>query len=232
MIDLRPAAGLGATRFNGVHTIHHFCFGAYQAANRLDWGMLRTFNRVELEPKGARAPNFLGGMEVLLMAESGEAIVQCGESRLKLAPGKLALLTMNAGGDYGIVNRSSRPARLVEIWFATGCWEGQPRAITARWGDDRTTIASHRADENPALHLRSPARIRLLGGGDPARNACALRTGGHAYASVLDGDLRLGGRLLGKNDAAALLGERGLGIEAGPASRGLVIECENPEPSR
>ena len=80
MIELRRAESHGQTRFNGVSAQHHFCYGPYQSPERINWGRLRTFNRLEIAPGGARPPNFLGGMEVLLIAETGATVVRCGGS--------------------------------------------------------------------------------------------------------------------------------------------------------
>lgn len=91
MIELRTAASFGKSNFHGVSSVHHFCFGPYQCAARVDWGRLRMLNRHDIAPNGRRAANFLAGMDVLLIVERGAIEAQSGDHHVRIGEGEAAL---------------------------------------------------------------------------------------------------------------------------------------------
>ncbi len=223
MIELRPASSLGRTEFHGTHMVHHFCFGPYQSANRLNWGQLRMLNHISLSGKGARDPYFLGNMDVLLLVESGEIMVQCDTSRIDLYAGDFGRFAMNYGGDFGVAHRGSLPASLIEIWFATGHWDGLPQASRGRWVHP-AKHAPQAHEEESLLQFRDGAGVRLVDLEQGASLTHDLATS-HGYLCLLAGELQLGDALLQPNDAVAIREERQLSLLANARSRYLLIAC-------
>jgi len=169
MIELRPAGEQGETRFKGITSRHHFCYGPYQSPDRINWGRLRAFNRLEISPRCARGPNFLGAMEVLLIAETGMTLVQCGGEQITVRPGEIVHLLMRGGNDFGLANRGSQAASLIELWLTSDEWSGPPRVSRQRWDRTEGILASWAADDGPAISLAAPARIRFLQAEAPGR---------------------------------------------------------------
>lgn len=225
MIEKRPTESLGTTRFNGANTLHHFCFGPYQSAERLGWGSLRMLNRVQLEATGKRDPNFLGQMEILLIGLSGKVIVQCGERRRHLKEGGIAHIDLRAGCDYGIANSGEGPSELIELWLTTDCWQGRPKTRLSRLTHRQSIVASHRRQDMAASQLPSVATIALLDTARATVDRHLIVTEGHAYVCTLGGETRVGEVRCGPDQAVAIEGEKGLSVQMTGPGKCLVIEC-------
>ena len=225
MIELRRAESHGQTRFNGVSAQHHFCYGPYQSPERINWGRLRTFNRLEIAPGGARPPNFLGGMEVLLIAETGATVVRCGGSDTVVRPGEVAHLLMRGGDDFGLSNPGSQPAIVTELWFTSDDWSGAPRVTRSRWHRAGGMLASSRSSDEPAVLLACDARVRFLQeDAAEAFRPVSLATD-HAYLCLMAGGLSIGECEAGPGDSLAVSGEMRLDIAMRGNASGLLVEC-------
>lgn len=225
MIELRPAGEQGETRFQGVTSRHHFCYGPYQSPDRINWGRLRAFNRLDIPPGRARGPNFLGAMEVLLIAEAGVTLVQCGGEHIPVRPGEVVHLLMRGGDDFGLVNRGSQAAALTELWLTSDEWSGPPRTSRQRWDRTEGILASWAADDGPAISLSSPARIRFLQAEVPGRIFSGPLASPYAYVCVMAGTISAADMELGANDALALANEARLDLAMHAGASCLVIEC-------
>ena len=217
MLERRRAEDLGATTFDGAASLHHFCYGRYQSAERLNWGNLRVLNQIRLEPGAARSPNFLGDMDVVILAESGAIAVQCDGRTVRLGPGGLAFLAMGVGGDYGIANVGASDAALVEIWFSPsgGGADGQRYPATI-------ASASSRA-ELDTWQSQCGARVEVLSLTDGEQRDWG-RQAAYGYAVVLEGAAWIGGLACATGDAVALHREDRVAIVADGRCDLLVIE--------
>jgi redox-sensitive bicupin YhaK (pirin superfamily) len=224
MIEKRPANEMGSSLFEGASAVHHFCFGRYQSPDRLSWGPLRVLNRIRLEPGSARDPNYLGGMDVLVLVESGEIVVRCGEQDVPLQAGAMASLMMGVGADFGIANPSSkRTAELVEIWLTPEASEGWPKLLSGHVASDMAVLASQHAAHFPILPLSSPAAVTLLHLAASERVDLQLR-GEHAYIWLAEGEAVMGDFVCRSGDAIALQNEPGFSIAAAKACKCFVVE--------
>ncbi|WP_281822943.1 hypothetical protein [Sphingobium sp. BS19] len=215
---------MGTTIFNGVRSIHHFCYGRYQSAERLNWGNLRVLNHVRLEPGAARSPNFLGSMEVIILAEAGEIEIQCGDRKLRLANGGCAILTMGLGGDYGIANVQNTEAAYTEIWVNVS----EAGALFSGTGNDNLRHA--------ASISTSRSRVKFLALTPLSRAQASILTLADselvdwrleyplAYVTVLDGQARIEGIWCETGDAIALNDESQIAIVAEGPCEILTIQ--------
>jgi quercetin 2,3-dioxygenase len=223
MIEKRPAKEMGSSLFEGASAIHHFCFGRYQSPDRLNWGPLRVLNRLRLDPGSARDANYLGGMEVIVLVESGEVAVQCGEQNVRLHAGDIAGLMMGVGADFGFANPANKPAEIVEIWLTLDASKGWPKLVSGHVPSDTAVLASRRAADFSVLSLSSPAAVSLLHlkAGESAE--LELR-GDYAYAWLVEGRAEMGSLPCGGGDAVALRGEAQFTIAAASACKCLVVQ--------
>lgn len=225
MIELRPAGEQGETRFHGVTSRHHFCYGPYQSPDRINWGRLRAFNRLGIPPGRARGPNFLGAMEVLLIAETGVTLVQCGGEHIPVRPGEVVHLRMCGGNDFGLVNRGSQAAALTELWFTSDEWSGPPRISRQRWDRTEGVLASSHANDGPTILLASSARVSFLRAAVVDRSCSVALASPCAYACAITGTMFASNIEMGANDALALAEEPRLDLAMRAGASCLVIEC-------
>lgn len=227
MLERRPAEKMGVTSFRGADSIHHFCYGRYQSPERLNWGCLRVLNRVRLDPGAKRDPHPLGGMEVVLLVETGEIEIQCGDRKTQLPSGGCAVLAMGLGADYGVLNVGDVVTEFIEIWFNIDAPRDFPKVLSARLPVGTAAIASlHAADEAP-MTLQSPVRVSQLMAVDSAVFQKRLE-GEHSYLSVLAGEAIIGGLACRAGDAIALHDEMQVTIEPNEGCEILAIEYTKP----
>ncbi len=229
MLEKRGADAMGATSFRGANSVHHFCYGRYQSAERMHWSNLRMLNRVRLDPHARRDPNFLGNMTVVLLAEVGEIEIQCGARKVRIAAGECALLAMGMGADYGIANLRGMPSKFLEIWF------NAPEPCGLSDGADIGPfqgIASMRAPltraELCALSDEYGAQISLLALAD-GESADRQMECEYAYLTVIAGEPVIGGVQCATGDAIALHDEAQLALVGKGACEILLIELLEDE---
>jgi redox-sensitive bicupin YhaK (pirin superfamily) len=225
MIDHRPASTHGLTEFSGLHSVHHFCFGRYQAADRINWGSLRSLNHVSIDPKGACDPHFLGNMEVILLMEAGRLVVHVDDLEIPIETDDILSISTGAGTDYGVSNRSVDAAQYTEIWLAL---TDPLAARSIRRGrldrDHDAIIASAQRSDSAHISTQTAAKLTLLvleGGED---RTVALQANGYAYLYVAEGDLTISGFSCVGGDAVAVDKEAAIRIQARHPSRCLLIE--------
>lgn len=221
MLERRAAEDLGTTTFAGAASRHHFCYGLYQSAERLNWGNLRVLNQIRLERGAARSPNFLGDMDVVILAQTGAVAVQCDGRTVRLGPGGVAFLSMGAGGDYGIANVGGSEAALIEIWFSLPDVGGQRYPATIATAADRADLDAWRSQGGAGVRLLS-----LVEG----EQRDWRPEGECGYVAVLDGSARIAGLSCGVGDAVALHGEDRVAIDADGRCDLLIIDTPGSPP--
>lgn len=224
MLEKRSSVEMGTSSFKGAHSIHHFCYGRYQSADRLNWGNLRVLNRVRLEPGAARTPNFLGGMEVIILAEAGEIEIQCGDRKSRLANDGGSVLKMGIGAEYGISNVRSAAAAFIEIWF--NMREGALVSSNAEVRDLRRRASISTFQSRSDLMASTPqslARTSILALADSEIFNWRVN-GPEAYITVLTGVALIGGIWCKTGDAIAIRDETEIAILANGPSQMLAMD--------
>jgi|GEM_PF-6997864 len=225
MIEHRPASTHGLTEFSGLHSAHHFCFGRYQAADRINWGSLRSLNHVSIDPKGEREPHFLGNMEVVLVMEAGRLVVHVNGLDIPIESDDILSVSTGMGTDYGVSNRSAQAAQYTEIWLAL---TDPSAARSSRKGkldrDHDAILASAKRCDSALISTQAPAKLSLLVLEGGEARTIALRADGHAYFYVCEGELTIGGYGCVSGDAVAVKKERAINLQARHLSRCLLIE--------
>lgn len=224
MLEKRRAEDMGTTSFRGADSVHHFCYGRYQSSERMNWSNLRLLNRVWLDPHATRSPNFLGNMNVVILAEAGEIEIQCGAKKVRVAAGECALLMMGMGADYGIANVRGTRSEFLEIWFNIS----QPCDIST--GEERVVPQGNASIRAPL----SRAELHTLSGECCAQISRIALTEGecldyqigceYAYITVIAGEPVIGGIQCVTGDAMALQEETHVVLTAREACEILFIE--------
>lgn len=222
MIERRPVGGMGKTHVCGASAVHHFSFGRYQSHERLEWGLLRVLNRVQLEPGGKRELYPLGGMEVVIFVETGAVALHYGDRRSVLHHGEVGAVAMGLGGDYGFSNAGGSDTRIIEIWLEQDS-RSPPRFVHSKVPHDRVIFASPRDRDTPVVPLRSQVRLSLLHF-KPNQAVSIDLDGGPSYGCVTEGSALIGGISCESGDGIAILNEPVLEVIAAPQCKLLLIE--------
>lgn len=217
------------TRPDGLLCRHHFCFGAYQHPDRMEWGRLRIWNDNALAPGAVRPPTPHGGFDVLTLVHSGHLRRLADDLKpARLDPGHAHLARTGVGMTLGVEGARKSGARYSEIWFRSEsptC--GAARARLPAPGSGRVDrLASGIADEEAPLRLSAPARLlqAMLGAAD----GLTLALGGmrHAYLVVLSGGIEAGGRRLDPGDALAIADQEALPVIARAGGLFLLAQSD------
>ncbi|MCW1431670.1 hypothetical protein [Novosphingobium sp. JCM 18896] len=163
-------------------------------------------------------------MEVLLIAETGAALVQCGGERILARPGEIIHLRMRGGDDFGLVNRGSQVAGLIELWLTSDEWSGPSQMSRQRWNHTEGLVASSRVEDAPAILLGTGASLRFVQ--SEGRRFCSLPLGSrHSYVCAMAGSILACDVELGANDALALADEPRADLTMRAGATCLVLEC-------
>ena len=71
MIELRSFESLGKANFGWLNANHHFSFGHYRDAERMNWGRLRVWNDDEIAPGRGFDPHPHRDMEIITYVRQG-----------------------------------------------------------------------------------------------------------------------------------------------------------------
>jgi len=71
MIELRSFESLGKANFGWLNANHHFSFGHYRDAGRMNWGRLRVWNDDEIAPGKGFDPHPHRDMEIITYVRCG-----------------------------------------------------------------------------------------------------------------------------------------------------------------
>ncbi len=118
MIEYRPAAELGETHLAWLQARHHFCFAGYQDVERLEWGRTRYINHNRLAADAELQPSSHFATEMLVIVEDGEIWITRHSGRdFAIGRDRFAYIAAGTGAEFGISNRSIRPASFTTIAY-------------------------------------------------------------------------------------------------------------------
>lgn len=208
-VELRPAAGHGVTKLEGLVGTHHFCFADFQRADRMEWGPLRAFHEYSLAPGAQRPPSFHSGFEILTLVSSGR-LRRTGQwaPREPLAADSVEHIHAGAGVDLGIVSVGDVPARYIEIWVKAPRIHGEPRrTVRARAPRGMARpIASNRPTDIGSYRWETDARVTHATLAAEATLTRRLEAEDRAYVVVRAGRLEAAGIVANPGDALAIAG--------------------------
>lgn len=221
MMEPRRAASLGTSSFDGVSSIHHFCFGPYQSATRLDWGRLRMLNRLDIAPHGRREANFLAGMDVLLIVEGGAIEAELGGRRCRIGQGTAALLTTENGTNYGF-KANGAPAQVIEIWLRRQAADRMPSL--SRYRSPLVSSAELQAWPDSDWMAFGTSRIRAVRTDATDSEPLSVQVDQCAYVTVLEGQVWIDEFDLSRDDSIAIEESQRIRIMSQSAGAVLILD--------
>ena len=215
--------------FGWLNANHHFSFGHYRDAGRMNWGRLRVWNDDEIAPGKGFDPHPHRDMEILTYIVSGRLAHKdsIGNGR-EIAAGQLQAMSAGTGITHSEFNPSrTDPVHLLQIWLLPDRRGHTPRY--AEW--------SPRAGENPALTLlASPdgrdgsaaihqdARLYLVKLDGPATVTHPLARSRATWLQLLRGKLAVNGQPLTAGDGVAVEGEARLTLDEATGAEALLFD--------
>lgn len=224
MIEYRPASDLGKTDLAWLQARHHFCFAGYQDVERLEWGRTRYLNHDRLAAGAELQPSFHFATEMLVIVDEGEIrITRPMDRDMVVGRNRFAYIAAGTGAEFGIANRSSKPASFTTIGLSSVADEPaafrEPVALSAAPG----WLASGDDADIAHVRLRTPARVKWLdvAAGQSIDVPLASEFG---YLLIMAGAVVIGRDRMTPHDRLAIRNEACLTVAAEKQASLVLIE--------
>jgi quercetin 2,3-dioxygenase len=231
MIDLRPFSKLGSANHGWLKAKHHFSFGGYQKAERMNWGAIRVWNDDEIAPNTGFPAHPHANMEIITYVREGAITHEDSlGNKGRTEAGDVQVMSAGSGIRHVEYNREPKTTRIFQIWIEPDKQGGEPS-----WGakpfpkSDRSgrfvVLASGFGSDNGALPLRAKARVSgaTLNAGDTAEYV--LGTHRHAYLVPATGAIEVNGVRVDARDGAAIDNETAVKITALENSEIILVDA-------
>lgn len=224
MIEYRPASDLGKTDLAWLQARHHFCFAGYQDVERLEWGGTRYINHDVLAAGAELQPSFHFATEMLVIVDEGEIrITRHSDRDMVIGRNRFAYIAAGTGAEFGIANRSSKPASFTTVGLSSVADEPAAFRESVALSAVPDWLASGDDDDVAPVRLRTSARVRWL---DVAAGQAidVHLAGDFAYLVVMAGAVDIGRRRMTRHDGLAIRNEAGLTVGAETPGSVMLIE--------
>lgn len=224
MIEYRPAAELGETHLAWLQARHHFCFAGYQDVERLERGRTRYINHDRLAADAELQPSSHFATEMLVIVEDGEIWITRHSGRdFAIGRDRFAYIAAGTGAEFGISNRSIRPASFTTIALSSVADERAVFREAAALFAVPDWLASGTGDDVAHVRLRAAARVKWLK--LPGGQATDLHFASEfAYIVVMSGTIDIAHHRMSRHDGLAIRNEACLTITAKTLARVVLIE--------
>jgi len=130
MIEIRPFASLGKASFGWLNANHHFSFGHYMDASRMNWGRLRVWNDDEIAPGKGFDPHPHRDMEIITYVREG-AITHRDNmgNEGRTEAGDVQIMSAGTGVVHAEYNLEPDTTRIFQIWIMP-----DRRGVKPAWG--------------------------------------------------------------------------------------------------
>lgn len=224
MIEYRPVSDLGKTDLAWLQARHHFCFAGYQDVQRLEWGWTRYINHDVLAAGAELQPSFHFATEMLVIVDEGEIrITRHSDRDMVIGRNRFAYIAAGTGAEFGIANRSSKPASFTTVGLSSVADEPAAFRESVALSAVPDLLASGDDDDVAPVRLRTSARLRWL---DVAAGQTIdiHLTGEFAYLVVMAGAVDIGRHRMTRHDGLAMQNEAGLAVAAETPASLMLIE--------
>jgi len=229
MIARRLSADRGLTRLEWLESRHTFSFGDYHDPRFMGFRVLRVLNEDRVAPHSGFSPHFHRDMEILTVVLEGTLRHEdsTGASH-DLGPGVVQRMTAGSGIVHSEINPSPvDPVHFLQIWILperrglSPAYEERPFAAGGE-GESLAVLASPDAREG-SVRIHQDATVYWARFPPGGRLVHTLDEGRYAWVQIAAGALDLGGVRLEAGDAAGILEEREVSIEATGAGADLLL---------
>ena len=218
MITIRRGDERGKTRIDWLDSHHSFSFGDYYDPAHMGFRALRVINEDRIAPGAGFPTHPHRDMEIVTLVLSGalEHRDSLGSGEV-IRPGDVQRMSAGTGIRHSEFNPSrTEPTHLLQIWILpehTGLqpsYEQKRFDEAERQGKLRLVADRHGTDGAVTIHADTRIHAGFLPAGEKITHKLPL--GRHGWLQVARGEVELDGQVLAAGDAAAIQGERTLGL--------------------
>ena len=230
MIELRPANERGHADHGWLDSWHSFSFADYHDPRHMGFGALRVINEDRVAAGTGFGTHGHRDMEIVSYVLDGALAHQdsLGNGSV-IRPGDVQRMTAGTGVMHSEYNHQpDRPTHFLQIWIqpdrrglAPGYEERRFEEHEKR-GRLRLVASPDGADGSVTVHQSARLYAGLFDGDESAR--LALAPGRRAYVHVARGTVCVNGRTLSAGDAAKLVDEPAVELDAGRGAEVLVFD--------
>lgn len=230
-MTLQRASERGSADFGWLKPNFYFSFGNYHDPEKIHFGLLRVLNDDFIAGGGAFPTHPHDNMEIVTIPFSGALKHKDstgGQGVIKA--GDVQIMSAGTGVQHSEANESATdPVTLFQIWVFP-----KQRNITPRY-DQRSFDVLERInkwqyivspqEKDGGLWINQDARFAMtkLEAGKSLHYENAFKGNG-VFLVVIDGAIKLEENILGKRDAAGIVGTEGFTITASEDAEVLVVE--------
>jgi redox-sensitive bicupin YhaK (pirin superfamily) len=230
MIELRPAAERGHAAHGWLDSWHSFSFAGYHDPAHMGFGALRVINEDRVAPGAGFGTHGHRDMEIVSYVLDGALAHRdsLGNGSV-IRPGDVQRLSAGTGVMHSEFNHQpDAPTHFLQIWIepdrrglAPG-YEERHFPEADKRGRLRLVASPDGADGSVTIHQSARVYAGLFDGDE--RTRLALAPGRRAYVHVARGTVSVNGRRLAAGDAAKLVGESAVELDAGERAEVLVFD--------
>ena len=230
MIELRPAAERGHADHGWLDSWHSFSFADYHDPAHMGFGALRVINEDRIAAGTGFGTHGHRDMEIVSYVLDGALAHKdsLGNGSV-IRPGDVQRMSAGTGVLHSEFNhQKDAPTHFLQIWvqpdrrgLAPG-YEERHFSEADKRGRLRLIASPDGADGSLPLHQSARLYAGLLDGDERAR--LVLDPGRRAYVHVVRGAVSVNGRRLAAGDAAKLVDEPAVELDAGEGAEVLVFD--------
>lgn len=221
----------GKSDLGWLHSRFSFSFAHYWNPERMGFGALRVINDDIIEPSSGFGLHHHEHMEIITIMLSGTLThTDSMGNKGEITAGEVQVMSAGKGVNHSEWNRdATEQARLFQIWILTDARTHVPRYDQKRfdsklWKNKFHTLVSGKKEKD-ALFIHQDATITRTTIGVNKEVIYKLRSKDHGlYCLVIEGNVHIGGQLLGERDAVAISDESEVRIQAESNADILAIE--------
>jgi redox-sensitive bicupin YhaK (pirin superfamily) len=230
MIEFRPARERGHADHGWLDSWHSFSFADYHDPAHMGFGALRVINEDRIAAGTGFGEHGHRDMEIVSYVLDGALAHRdsLGNGSV-IRPGDVQRMSAGTGVRHSEFNaRADGPTHFLQIWI-----EPERRGIEPGYEEKHFEAADKRgrlrlvaspdgADGSVRIHQSARLYAALIDGDERAR--LELAPGRRAYVHVARGGVSVNGRSLEAGDAARLVGEAAVELDAGRDAEVLVFD--------
>ena len=232
MIKIARADEHYRNKIDWLDTSHHFSFGEYFDAGKMNFGPLRVFNDDIISPGKGFDFHQHADMEIVTYVIDGtlehkDSLGNIGTVEV----GEVQRMSAGTGIMHSEYNHSKTDfLRLLQVWVfpakknLTPSWEQKKFSKKESANKLLLVVAPDDTMTEKSLHMHQDVYFFVSSLSEGAKIERKLDLSRKAYLFVIDGKIELNGNIMKTRDAARIENERNLSIEARTQSELLLID--------
>jgi hypothetical protein len=228
-MEIRKFNELGSADFGWLKARHHFSFGRYYDPARMEFGILRVVNDDRVAAGSGFEPHPHKDMEIITYVRKGE--ISHGDNmgnKGVTQAGSVQVMSAGAGVVHSEHASETEETVLYQIWILP-----REKGVAPRWdmaefpqepvSDKLRLLVSGRPSDEGKGALMIHADAALWGGKMVGGTRLEQDFGKRVYVLVSAGEVKVNGHKLAMGDAAALVEEGKVALEAVGEAEVVVI---------